>query len=42
MFNENVKMKLLVVADTRFALAIIILRRFKTIGRGFQDLVLSE
>lgn len=34
MFNEHMNVKLLVVADTRFALVIITLRRFKTIKRS--------
>lgn len=42
MFNEHTKMKLFAVADTRFALVIISLRRFKNIKRDLQDLVLSD
>lgn len=42
MFNEHVKMKFLVVIDTRFILVVIMLRRFKTIKKDLQVLVLSE
>lgn len=42
MFNEHVKMKLLAVANTRFASVIIMLKRFKVIKRGLQDLVLGD
>jgi len=42
MFNEHVKMKLLSIAETIFALVIIMLKRFKTIKRGLQNLVLYE
>jgi len=42
MFNDYSKMKLLAVADTRFASWVIILKRFKVIKRNLQDLVLSD
>lgn len=42
MFNELMKMKLFTVADTRFASAFIILRRFKTTTKDLQDLALSD
>jgi len=42
MFNDYSKMKLLAVADTRFASWIIMLKRFKLIKRNLQDLVLSD
>ena len=35
-------MKLLFIEEIRFALVIIILKRFKTIKRGLQNLVLRE
>jgi len=41
-FNDYSKMKLLAVADTRFASWIIMLKRFKVIKRNIQDLVLSD
>ena len=40
MFNEYVKMKLLFIVETGFASMIIILKRFKTIKSGLQNLVL--
>lgn len=42
MFNEHVKLKLLAVAETRFASVIIMLRRIKTIKSGLQNMVISE
>ena len=42
MFNNHCKLKLLSVADTRFASTIVILKRFKTIKRGLEQLVISE
>lgn len=41
-FNEFVPLKLLSVADTRFASSIIMLKRFKLISRGLQTMVISE
>ena len=41
-FNEFVPLKLLAVADTRFASAIIMMKRFKLIKRGLQAMVISE
>ena len=42
MFNEYSKLKLLAIAKTRFASWIIILKRFKVIKRGLQDMFLSD
>ena len=42
MYNNNCNLKLLSVADTRFALTIVMLKRFKTIKRGLEQLVISE
>ncbi|XP_020257986.1 uncharacterized protein LOC109834387 [Asparagus officinalis] len=42
MFNDYSKMKLLSIADTRFASWIIMLKMFKVIKRGLQDMVLSD
>ena len=42
MFNNHCKLKLLSVADTRFASTIVMLKRFKTIKRGLEQLVISE
>ena len=42
MFNEHVKMKLFSITETIFALVIIMLKKFKTIKRGLQNLVLCE
>ena len=42
MFNNHCKLKLLSVADTRFASTIGMLKRFKTIKRGLEQLVISE
>ena len=42
MFNNHCKLKLLLVADTRFASTIVMLKRFKTIKRGLEQLVISE
>ncbi|XP_022873161.1 uncharacterized protein LOC111392129 [Olea europaea var. sylvestris] len=42
MFNEFVPLKLLSVAETRFASIIVMLKRFKLIRRGLQALVISE
>ncbi|XP_020267247.1 uncharacterized protein LOC109842776 [Asparagus officinalis] len=42
MFNEHSKMKLLSIADTRFASWIIMLKRFTVIKRSLQDMVLSD
>ncbi|KAG5554065.1 hypothetical protein RHGRI_011812 [Rhododendron griersonianum] len=41
-FNEFVSLKLLSIADTRFASSIIMLKRFKLISRGRQAMVISE
>jgi hypothetical protein len=42
MFNDYSKMKLLSIADTRFASWIIMLKRFKVVKRALQDMVLSD
>ena len=42
MYNNHFKLKLLSVADTRFALTIVMLKQFKTIKRGLKQLVISE
>ena len=42
MFNNHFKLKLLSVADTRFVSTIVMLKRFKTIKRGLEQLVISE
>ncbi|XP_059625062.1 uncharacterized protein LOC132268257 isoform X1 [Cornus florida] len=42
MFLENVKLTMLSIADTRFASMIVMLRRFKQIKRGLQDMVMSD
>ncbi|KAK7300483.1 hypothetical protein RJT34_11327 [Clitoria ternatea] len=42
MYNKFTSLKLLSVADTRFASIIMMLKRFKLIRRGLEALVLSE
>ena len=42
MYNNHGKLKLLSVADTRFASTIVMLKRFKRIKRGLEQLVISE
>ena len=42
MFNNPYKLKLFSVADTRFASTIVMFKRFKTIKRGLEQLVISE
>ncbi|XP_072959848.1 uncharacterized protein [Typha angustifolia] len=41
-FNEFVNLKLIAVADTRFASTIVMLRRFKTIKCGLQTMVIND
>ena len=41
-FNKHVKLKMLAIADTRFASVIVMLKRFKLIKRGLQNMVISE
>ncbi|XP_061356551.1 uncharacterized protein LOC133300978 [Gastrolobium bilobum] len=41
-FNEFVSLKLLSIADTRFASMIVMLKRFKLIKSGLQNMVISE
>ena len=42
MYNNHCKLKLLSVGDTCFASTIVMLKRFKTIKRGLEQLVISE
>ncbi|KAJ1381854.1 Zinc finger, BED-type [Sesbania bispinosa] len=42
MFNQFVHLKLLAVAETRFASIIIMLKRMRTIKHGLQSMVISE
>ncbi|XP_059638766.1 uncharacterized protein LOC132281045 [Cornus florida] len=42
MFHENVKLTMLSIADTRFASMIVMLRRFKQIKCGLQEMVMSD
>ena len=42
MFNNHCKLKLLSVTDTRFTSTIVMLKQFKMIKRGFEQLVISE
>ena len=42
MFNNHCKLKLLSMVDTHFASTIVMLKRFKTIKRGLEQLVISE
>lgn len=42
MFNESVNLKLLSIAETRFASVIVMLRRFKLIKSGLQAMVISD
>ncbi|KAI9181641.1 hypothetical protein LWI28_017053 [Acer negundo] len=42
MFNDHSKLKLLTVADTRFASTIVMLKRFKQIKQALQHMVISE
>ncbi|KAJ7959967.1 Dimer_Tnp_hAT domain-containing protein [Quillaja saponaria] len=41
-FNEFVPLKLLAVAETRFASTIVMLKRFKLIKHGLQSMVISD
>ncbi|KAJ7976594.1 Dimer_Tnp_hAT domain-containing protein [Quillaja saponaria] len=41
-FNEFIPLKLLVVAETRFASTIVMLKRFKLIKHGLQSMVISD
>ena len=41
-YNEFVTLKLLSIADTRFASMIVMLKRFKLIKGGLQNMVISE
>lgn len=42
MFNCHCKLKLLSIADTRFASTIIMLKRFKQVKQGLEHMVISE
>ena len=42
MFNNHCKLKLLSMANTRFDSTIVMLKRFKTIKRGLEQLVISK
>ncbi|KAK2643794.1 hypothetical protein Ddye_018989 [Dipteronia dyeriana] len=42
MFNDHSKLKLLSIADTRFASTIVMLKRFKQIKQGLEQIVISE
>ncbi|XP_059650225.1 uncharacterized protein LOC132295985 [Cornus florida] len=42
MFHENAKLTMFSIAETRFASMIVMLRRFKQIKRGLQDMVMSD
>ncbi|KAK2662963.1 hypothetical protein Ddye_001537 [Dipteronia dyeriana] len=42
MFNDHSKLKLLTIADTRFASTIVMLKRFKEIKQALQQMVISE
>ncbi|TXG50322.1 hypothetical protein EZV62_022846 [Acer yangbiense] len=42
MFNAHSKLKMLSVADTRFASTIVMLKRFKQIKQGLKQMVISE
>ena len=42
MYNNHCKLKLLSVFYTRLASTIVMLKRFKTIKRGLEQLVISE
>ena len=42
MFNNHYKLKLLSMADTRFASTIVMFKRFKKIKRDLEQLVISE
>ncbi|GAV59820.1 DUF659 domain-containing protein, partial [Cephalotus follicularis] len=42
MFNEFVHLKMLAIAETRFASVIVMLKRFKLIKHGPQEMVISE
>ncbi|XP_020415467.1 uncharacterized protein LOC18782979 [Prunus persica] len=42
MYNDHCKLKLLSVAETRFASTIVMLRRFKQVKQGLEQMVISE
>ncbi|KAK3184883.1 hypothetical protein Dsin_032169 [Dipteronia sinensis] len=42
MFNDHSRLKLLAVADTRFASTVVMLKRFKEIKQALQQMVISE
>ncbi|CAN6541945.1 unnamed protein product [Malus baccata var. baccata] len=41
MFNENCKLKLLSIAETRFSSTLVMLRRFKEVKEGLEQMVIS-
>ncbi|BFG40558.1 hypothetical protein CerSpe_268320 [Prunus speciosa] len=42
MYNDHCKLKLLSVAETRFASTIVMLKRFKQVKQGLEQMVISE
>ena len=42
MFNRFNSLKLLSVAQTRFASTIVMLKRFKSLKKGLQEMVISD
>ncbi|PKA49076.1 hypothetical protein AXF42_Ash010760 [Apostasia shenzhenica] len=42
MFNEHVKLKMLAIADTRFASVIVMLKRFKKIKQGLVSMIVCD
>ena len=42
MFNDHVNLKMLSIAETRFASTIVMLKRFKVLKRGLQNMVISN
>lgn len=41
-FNEFVNLKMFTIAETHFASVIVMLKRFRAIKRGLQNMVISE
>ncbi|KAK9278737.1 hypothetical protein L1049_028313 [Liquidambar formosana] len=41
-YNQFVRLKMLAIADTRFASVVIMLKRFKMLKRGLQSMVISD
>ncbi|CAM8948874.1 unnamed protein product [Rhodiola kirilowii] len=42
MFNEHSQLKMLSVADTRFASVVVVFKRFKKIRKGLENMVMSD